>query len=179
MSKNDPVIWIISGHSEGGKTRFCRQVVEKAKEAGLLVGGVLSPAVFVKGVKTGIQVEDLHSGERQTLANAQDPAADSITPRWKFDPAALAWGAEILKASTPCDLLVVDELGPLELEHNLGWTEGIRAIDARQYQIALVVVRTSLLPIAQKRWPNSQTLTFAYTDTSDRIAREIDRILGG
>ena len=38
------------------------------------------------------------------------------------DAEVLAWGTRILQQATPCDLLVVDELGPLKFERGEGWT---------------------------------------------------------
>jgi len=179
MSEMTPAIWLISGQSEAGKTRFCRQMIEKARTLGLSVGGVLSPAVFAEGVKTGIEVENLRSGERRLLATAREEAADSITPHWKFDPGVLDWGARALASSTPCDLLVVDELGPLELQNNQGWIDGIHAVDSRRYRLALVVIRSSLLATGLQRWPDAHVLSLSKFDPSETISESITRILDG
>ncbi len=38
-----------------------------------------------------------------------------------FDPAVLAWGNQVLRDSIPTDLLIVDEIGPLEFNQAIGW----------------------------------------------------------
>lgn len=56
----------------------------------------------------------------------------------------------------PCDLLIVDELGPLEFNRGEGWIAGLTAVDSGSYQSALVVIRPSLLKMAYQRWEVSQ-----------------------
>ena len=51
------------------------------------------------------------------------------------------WGNQTLNTSTPCDVLVVDELGPLEFERGIGLQNGFTAIDSRNFDFALVVIR--------------------------------------
>ena len=57
----------------------------------------------------------------------------------------LIWGNHVLSNSTPCDLLVVDELGPLEIDRGTGWQAGLAAVDSKEYAVAVVVVRAELL----------------------------------
>jgi hypothetical protein len=76
----------------------------------------------------------------------------------------MAWGNDVLGAATPCDLLIVDELGPLEFERNRGWTDGLAAVDSGDYRHALVVVRPQLLPAARARWPHAQVVDVGLGD---------------
>ena len=64
------------------------------------------------------------------------------------------------QAGTPAgavapDLLVVDELGPLEFARGVGLTEGLTAVDAGRYAVACVVVRPALVDEALRRWPDA------------------------
>jgi hypothetical protein len=52
-----------------------------------------------------------------------------------------------------CDLLFVDELGPLEFRGEGGFVHGFAAIEARRYLLAIVVIRPELLKDAMVRWP--------------------------
>lgn len=153
-------IWLVSGVFGAGKTTFCRGVAQEWRAKGAEVAGVLSPAVFAGEIKTGIDVLDLRGGESRrlaTLRQAQDDEQRGIaTQRWLFDPAAVQWGNQVLAQATPCDLLVVDELGPLEFERGQGWLHGLAALDSRAYQLALVVIRPHLLELALARWPEAQ-----------------------
>lgn len=154
-------ILIITGERGAGKTNLCQRWVDMARASGWQVTGVLSPARLEAGQKTGIDVVDLSSGERRELAHlvtdspSQIPCSPIRTQKWCFDPTALSWGSGILTAAIPCDLLVVDELGPIEFERHMGWVEGLRAVDSKQYHLALVVIRPELLEAARQRWDSA------------------------
>lgn len=170
-------VWIITGNHEAGKTSFCRRVLFEAQTRGFKTGGVLSPAVFENGIKTGIEVQDVASGKKRLLATLREEVLNAVTKRWKFDEAALNWGSTLLYQSVPCDVLIVDELGPLELEHGQGWVEGMRAINSGNYQAALVVIRPELMPTALQRWPKAEVMTFSRSDPPDVLNRMIELIL--
>lgn len=146
-------ILIISGWRGAGKTTLCRRLIEAARSRGWQVSGLLCPAVVVDGVKTGIEVENLQTQEHRLLAHHSDTQPAEIrTKGYAFDSIVLEWGNEILKNSQTSGLFVMDELGPLELIRNEGWTEGIYALDRRAFRLALVVIRPELLQVAEQRW---------------------------
>lgn len=154
-------IYLVSGEIESGKTRFCGEAAGHLKEKGWDTAGLLAPAVFEGGRKTAIEALDLRSGERRRLADINEPnsSLNGIqTKRWRFIPETLRWCNQVLKSAIPCDLLVVDELGPLELERNEGMLAGFEAIDSGLYRVSLVVVRPSLLDKALERWPAAEVV---------------------
>ena len=86
------------------------------------VAGLISPGVFRGGEKITIDALGLKSGNKKRLAElnrAQNTGLD--TQRWSFFPKAIACGNQILQETLPCDLLIVDELGPLEFRRAEGW----------------------------------------------------------
>jgi nucleoside-triphosphatase THEP1 len=155
LSGNEPGrLILVSGPSGSGKTRWCQALAEQANSRGIHAGGLISPAVFKGNHKVGIDMLDLGSGARRRLAVARGKTGeDLITGKWHFDNQTLDWGNEILAHSGACPLFILDELGPLEFEQGVGLTNGIELITARQYQLACVVVRPSLLEIAAALWP--------------------------
>ena len=150
----------ITGPSGSGKTYWCQKLVELASSQGIRACGLLSPALTVRGVKVGIDLVDISTGNKLRLARkrrSSDQGADPpgiATHDWLFDPAVLAWGNQVL-ASLPerFALLILDELGPLEFLQNQGLTAGLSLVDRKGYQLACVVVRPELLANAQERWP--------------------------
>jgi len=55
-------------------------------------------------------------------------------------------------------LLVIDELGPLELLQGSGFIEGLALIDDAIYRHTIVVIRPILVEAAKERWPLSQSI---------------------
>lgn len=172
-------IIILTGKLQSGKTSLCLDLAQNAKEMGFNLAGVLSPGVFHQGEKTGIDVTNLKNWERRRLAVLRGKDQTGLeTRRWSFYPEIVDWGNQVLKNAVPCDLLIVDELGPLEFERDEGWIAGLSAVDSGEYQIALVVIRPSLLKMANQRWKVSSVLDLndpqkASVSSGDILARLI------
>jgi nucleoside-triphosphatase THEP1 len=153
-----PELILLTGERGCGKTAWCLELIRQARLAGLHPAGLVSPAVFQDGVKTGIDLVDVSNGESQRLAEKRaeaDPlssiGADTLS--WQFDADTLAWGNRVLERLRTPELLLLDELGPLEFQFAGGLAAGLECIDDRDYLLACVVVRPELLAAALERWP--------------------------
>ncbi|MBN1120838.1 MAG: ATP-binding cassette domain-containing protein [Anaerolineae bacterium] len=153
--QESPQLIIVTGQSGSGKSTWCKELSLRAKGIGLSIGGILSPAVFENGEKTGIDLINLADGSHRRLAGQRQGTSSGVTtPRWQFDEATLDWGNIILGNLPPTDLVIIDELGPLEFRRGMGLQNGLRVIDERAHPVMCVVVRPSLLSDARKRWPH-------------------------
>jgi hypothetical protein len=101
-----------------------------------------------------LQARCEHTGEVRTLAHRQHSGGQ----QWAFVEETLEWGNSVLASAVPTDLLVLDELGPLEWVEGRGWTTGLSAVDSGLYRYALVVVRPELVEQARQRWPYAKLL---------------------
>jgi nucleoside-triphosphatase THEP1 len=157
MDLTNPTLWLITGPSGAGKTTFCRRLAQDARSQSWNVAGLLSPAWMEADQKVGILVEDLRSGEQRTLAYMYpSPQAGLRLGPWHFDEHVLGWGNQVIMKSSPCELLIVDELGPLEFNRQIGLTAAFDILSQRHYRVGCVVIRPSLLAEAQIRWPWAQ-----------------------
>jgi nucleoside-triphosphatase len=156
---SDSTLIIVTGERGAGKTTFCARLIELARSSRRDVAGVLSPAVVVNNCKIAIDAIDLRSTQRWRLATFNPDADYPRELRWRFKTDALAWGNMVLAESTPCDVLIVDELGVLEFEREQGWLAGLKASDSGNYRLGLVVIRPELLEQAQQRWPLAHVIT--------------------
>lgn len=71
--------------------------------------------------------------------------SNGLLPGWRLDPSALDRGNEILATIAPCDLLIIDEVGPLEMQHGRGWNQAFLALALSRHRAALVVCRPELI----------------------------------
>jgi len=153
-----PLLFLLTGASGAGKTTWCMELARAAITAGRRVGGFCSPAVFEDGRKTGIDLIDLSRMTRRRLAGLKaEPVPGEASRDWQFDEQTLAWGNSLLQTAAP-DLLILDELGPLEFEHGQGFQDAFNLLDSHSFRLACVVVRPSLLMKAQDRWPAARLL---------------------
>lgn len=143
MTEGTARIFVLCGEAGTGKTTLCLQTAALLQKGYVRVAGIVSPARFEGERKTGIFVQDIRSGERCLLA----VPGNENGLGWRFDPDALQWGSDVLRASAPCDVLVIDELGPLEVKHGKGWMVAWNLLKSRPGPAALVVVRLSLLDL--------------------------------
>jgi nucleoside-triphosphatase len=172
------MILLLTGESGCGKTTLCTRAVAVLKRRGMDVAGVLTLPRLVNDEKIGMDVEDARTGERCALAERAAIGAGTASLSWKFDAAGVARGAEILRAATPCDVLVVDELGPLELIHKVGWIVALDVLQVTNYHDALVVVRPALLESFRSRL-NLETQILTVTPSNreemfEKISEELD-----
>jgi len=124
------------------------------------------------GVKVGFEAVDVGSGERWPLARTDDPSTSRSGERsheqsrrivepsgqrreldgprvgpYSFDPDGLARALRVLRGaiSAQCDLLVIDEIGPLELEQGEGFAPILDLLPVEVPTHTLIVVRPALL----------------------------------
>ena len=152
------MLFILTGDIRTGKTTWLEARVCELEAAGVPVRGVIAPGMWRGDEKVGIENVLLPSRERVLLATpvnwGQSPinrCADSLG--WDFDANALARVNTHLTelAATAGDmrpgLLVIDEIGPLELRRGEGLTAALELLDAGPtpaWPHALVVVRSAL-----------------------------------
>jgi len=157
-------IILLSGESGLGKTTLCLKLLEMLKDIPLIVNGVVCPPLYEGSIKSGIEVLILKSNEKRQLARLNKGENNGLfTRKWLFDETVTSWGNQELAKATPCDVLVIDELGPLEFERDSGFLNAFTAINSRDYRSALVVIRPSLLAKAIEHWPDA----FAVSITSE------------
>ena len=137
-------IALLFGPSGSGKTTAAVRCADEAKNRGWHVGGIVAPGTFRDNCRQEFQVIDLASGEQRLLCSRGLAAAIHCGP-FGFSPIGLEFGkSAILRAiASPADLLVIDEIGPLELR-NMGWAEVLRAASTSKVRHLLFTVRPTL-----------------------------------
>jgi len=148
-----PVV-ILTGEKGEGKTTLCAELVELVRARGGRVAGVLSPGFWDDGVRSGYQVEDLLTGRRKWLARRSEGPCDIRQGPYGFDVGALRFGRQALAAAAGAapDLIIVDEVGPLELRGD-GWGPELDTLQGQQPCAMLWVVRPTLVDEVRRRWP--------------------------
>jgi nucleoside-triphosphatase THEP1 len=144
-------IVILVASSGMGKTTACRRAVKLAKAAGFRAAGLLSVPLYRDGAKAAIVLYEIHGHSWRTLARAHGESQGPQVGIWVFEQRALAWGQQVLASLPACDLLVIDEIGPLEIEQGLGLTNAYDVLRRPGYRLALVSLRPSLAEALARR----------------------------
>jgi nucleoside-triphosphatase THEP1 len=99
--------------------------------------------------------------------------------RFLFDPRVLSWARQRLSPATPGDLVVIDEIGPLELERGEGWANALDVLKEGDFGLALVVVRPELVAQAKQGLPCCATEVLEVTlENRDQLPATLLRMMG-
>jgi nucleoside-triphosphatase THEP1 len=142
---------ILTGERGAGKSTICRETVALAQAKGHVCGGIIT----LPQPDGELDVLDVSGGETRRLTLPPDVKPAIIQGRFRFDPETMGWGNAALAHAAPCQLLVIDELGPLEIEQNRGWTKAFDMLHRGDFAMALAVVRPELIVQAQLRFPST------------------------
>jgi nucleoside-triphosphatase THEP1 len=161
------MVLVLSGPVHAGKTTFLERVLPLWRARGLACAGFLSPAVTDEAGETGYDLVEIGSGRRRPyLRRRAEPGAERIGP-YVFVPAALERARAIIRESGPSRLLVVDEVGPLELRGGGLWP-ALRGALAAHWPALLLVVREDIVKDLAARVAPLVPVVFDFGDAEAR-----------
>lgn len=138
------MILILSGPVHGGKTTLLENSLSGWASRKLAFGGFLSVAVLDGRGRTEYDLLDLKEGRRLPfLRLTGEPEAERTGPFF-FVGRTLELAKSIILKAGPGELLIVDEVGPLELQGGGLWP-ALREIIFRSDMRSLLVVREDIL----------------------------------
>jgi nucleoside-triphosphatase THEP1 len=159
---------LVTGAVGCGKTTVCLRVLELLRARGVRPRGILSPPrLDAAGAKIGIDALDVATGERRRLADYVTSGGETVG-NYTFDEGTLAWAVARLQAAVAVpwragdpDLLVVDEIGPLELVCQGGFVAILGPLaDPTRVSHALVVVRHEYVGTLERSLGRSDVCRF-------------------
>jgi nucleoside-triphosphatase len=107
---------LITGSPGVGKTTLLLRVVEAIKAKGYSVGGMVTRDVRTSGARVGFEITDLSSANRGWLASVHGGRGPQVGKyRVNIDDLNDVGVKAILKACERLDVVIVDEIGPMEL----------------------------------------------------------------
>jgi len=105
----------LTGQPGVGKSTVVSKVVEALREKCVKVGGMMTRELRESGSRVGFEIEDLDSGRRGILAHVNQRHGPSVGKyRVKLDDLIGIGVAAIEKAVEKADVIVIDEVGPME-----------------------------------------------------------------
>jgi nucleoside-triphosphatase THEP1 len=138
------MILVLTGPVHGGKTTFLERSLARWASLGLAPGGFLSIAMTGASGATGYDLLELRTGCRHPyLRREGKPDAERIGPFF-FVPETLELARTIIREAEARELLVVDEVGPLELLGGGLWP-ALREALSRPGLRCLLVARAEIL----------------------------------
>ncbi|MCS7139930.1 MAG: NTPase [Candidatus Nezhaarchaeota archaeon] len=107
----------VTGRPGIGKTTLVFKVVDQLRSLGFKVGGIVTLEVRKGGVRSGFKIVDVESGEETSLATVSSAPGPRVGKYLvhveNIDTFAVN---SVIKALESGDLVVIDEIGPMELK---------------------------------------------------------------
>jgi len=177
--KVKPQILIITGEIHQGKTTFTQKVVSALLEDGIKIAGFFALGTDRNGERTGFNLVSIESSEAVELCSEKEDINKVKFGKYYFNPEAICFGNGILNDENVSgkQLIVIDEIGPLELVGK-GWSDTIERL-TRKYSIPqLWVVRKSLVEKVSRRWSIGNAYIFDIsTSTSPEVQNKLKEIM--
>lgn len=159
----------MTGERGVGKSTVCLRATQRARMRGFTCTGLIT----LRGPSGSRDVLDVYTGALHRLtvpSDVPDPQfaehAIVVQGDYRFQSEVLLWGNSVFVQAVPTDVLIVDEIGPLEVERKLGWTNAFAALCSGQYRLALVVVRPELAAAVRSRLLDCKVETITVTPSN-------------
>jgi len=106
----------LTGQPGVGKTSVLLRVVDALKAKGYNVRGMITREIREQGTRVGFEIIDLYTGQKGWLAHIRQPSGPQVSKyRVNLDDLKNIGVNAILNAIRNADVIVVDEIGPMEL----------------------------------------------------------------
>lgn len=149
-----PDIYLVIGDREEGKTTFLRKMVADLIAEGKKVSGFLAIGIHDnEGVRCGFSIRNIETGEEAEFCVTDGNPHWEKIGRFRINPHGLAKGYEWMASERirQSDILVIDELGPLEMAGK-GWSDLIGRILQEDPKTMIWTVRRNLAAKIAVKW---------------------------
>jgi len=166
------MVIIITGAIGIGKTTVCEKVVRTARSQGHSCGGVIAR----KTRNEDIVIEDIRTGETRVLASTGAIYQGPRTAKYFFSPEGIDFGIQAIDRGTSSDILLVDELGPIELRGQ-GFTRVMEQVAVGKVKNCIVVIRKGLISAFLPRLGTAASVFETTIDNREELPGEIGLVL--
>lgn len=151
--KDRKSVFVITGETGSGKTTFLLKLIEELRGKALSVAGFAALSVPEDGPSGSFNILDLVSGKVLSLASRRFTEGWEQFGKFYFNPEGILMGKNILEDPLIInnDLIIVDEIGPFELDGKI-WAESLARLLTRQCCSILLVVREQLVAQVIQQW---------------------------
>ena len=109
-------ILILTGAPGVGKTTVLTKIVDALKTKGVRVGGIVTREVRKSNVRVGFEILDLTDNKHGWLAHVNGQSGPQVGKyHVNLNDLDNIGAAAIMQALEKCDVIVIDEIGPMEL----------------------------------------------------------------
>ena len=135
----------LTGKPRIGKSTIIKEVIRRLKTEGVAVGGMLTADIHEGGKRVGFSIEDIRTGETGILAHVQLHRHGPNVGKYTVNLTDLdGIGAHsITTALAQAEMIIIDEIGPMELKSKRFIDAVENALDSNKQLIVTVHQRSA------------------------------------
>ena len=142
MTNNLKRLIFLMGRPGVGKTSVLLRAVDILKAKGYKIGGMVSREARERGVRVGFEIVDFRTGRKGWLAHVNQPTGPRVSKyRVNLSDLNTVGASSILNAMKDADIIVVDEVGPMELFSSDFKEAVMKAVESRKMMIGTIHYR--------------------------------------
>lgn len=122
---------LVTGPPRCGKTTVIERTVGILSDSGLTIGGTYSPELIEDGVRVGFELVEIGTDRSWTLAHVDREEGPAVG-KYRVDVGAVDEAARqvLPRAREEADIVVVDEIAPMQVTSDVFIEETRRTLDA-------------------------------------------------
>ncbi len=166
--KRNRVRIAVTGRPGVGKTTLCLKVYDALKDK-LKIKGFITKEVREKGVRIGFKLVDLESGDEAWLAKVGHRSPFKVG-KYGVIVESIDRFAERIDGYADADLIILDEIGPMELKSRK-FVRAVESILDREHLLFTIHLK-SQHPLLRRIRSEFEVITLT-EDNRDAVAKEI------
>jgi nucleoside-triphosphatase THEP1 len=166
-------LFLLTGAIGSGKTTLIKKLIERMRVENLSVAGIYSLRKMDQSGTTGYDVIDISTGSSERFLRTEGAATQEKVGRFFLYPEGLNAGEAALLNVDHSDLIIVDEIGKLELARK-GWSASVQQLLKVQNSCLLLSVREELIAEISREFAILPQKVFRVSgNNTDEIISEI------
>lgn len=170
---------LLTGPPGSGKTTVVENAVDNLDDRGFTAGGVYCPEIRSGGERQGFEIVDVLTGESAVLAHVDVESGPSVG-KYRVNVEAVdgICANAFPRAFDRADVLVVDEIAPMEVQSDVFVEQVRRALDADVPLVAVIHGRSTTGFVGTVKGRDDVELFEVTAESRDELPAAVtDRVL--
>jgi nucleoside-triphosphatase len=165
-------IWVITGKQGVGKTSYLKNLVNGLRNEGFQIGGIIAEGTWKHNKRDRFDLVDLKTNQKIVFCCSEPVKGWHKLEHFYINPLGQQFGDAALDPANleDMDLIIIDEIGPFELQDK-GWAGAIqRLLDRSELPMIWTIRERAVFDVFEK-WniPPAEIINVEKTDYKNSL----------